>query len=156
MPYPNRTIVAFPLQTVNSSGSPFTSSKIIPVENYTSFIARLSVGTASGTSPTLDVYIQQGMRPAVATDTATQDAQGADANIIWDDYAHFAQVTASSQVKWLRAVGGGNVSSVAQDGALGAGTVQNGPLGSIWRIKLVVAGTNPAFLTTQVLIQFVP
>jgi hypothetical protein len=153
MPYPSRTLVLFPSATVSANT---TSPKLIIIENYTSFIARASVGTATGTSPTLDIYIQQGMRPDVGTEVAGTDAQGTDANIIWDDYAHFAQITASSQVKYLRVVGGGNVSSAASDAALSAGTIQNGPIGSLWRIKLVVGGTSPSFATTKVLVQFIP
>lgn len=153
MPNPSKTILAYPPKTIAATD---TSSKIIAVENYTSFIARLSVGTVSGTSPTLNAIIQQGIRPDISSDTALLDTQGTDANIIWDDYAAFAQITATNAVKYLRAVGGGNVSSAASDGALTAGTVQNGPLGSLWRIKLVVAGTNPSFGTAKVIIQFIP
>lgn len=155
MPYPSRTIVAFPAQTVNPAGSPFLSSNIIPVENYTSAIIRLTTGALTGTtSPTLDCYIQQGMRIPSGTETALQDVAGT--TFAWDDYAHLTQVTASNADIWAKVVGGGNVIAAAKDGALTVGTFANGPLGSWWRVKLVVGGTNISWASVRVVIQFIP
>ena len=157
MPYPSKTILAFPSQTLIVAGSPYTSQKIIPVENYTSAIIRLSTGALTGTtSPTLNCYIQQGMRVPAGTETALQDLQGLDANIVWSDYASLTQVVASSANMWARVVGGGNVIGAGTDGTLAAGSFLNGPLGSFWRVKIVVGGTNISWATVQVTIQFIP
>jgi len=156
MPYPSKTILAFPSQTVNPAGSPYLSSKIIIVENYTAAIIRLTTGALTGTtSPTLNCYIQQGMRVPVASDTALQDVQGLDANIVWNDFGSLTQVVASSANIWASVVGGGSVVGAAKDGTLTAGFA-NGPLGSLWRVKIVVGGTNVSWATVQVVIQLIP
>jgi hypothetical protein len=154
MAAPTRTLLAYAPATL-ATGTTTGPTLVIP-EMFTSFIARLSCGTVTGTTPTLDVYIQQGIRDAASADTAGLDVSGTAANYIWDDYAHFAQVTSSNTVRFIRSVGGGNVESAAKDATLAAATIENGPIGAIWRVKVVVAGTNPSFAAVKVLTQFIP
>ena len=88
----------------------------------------LKVTTVSGTSPTLDVYVQK-----LLPDRAT-----------YQDIAHFAQsTTTGGQV--MHMVTGGNKIEAQQTNALAASTVNAVPFGSEWRISMVVAGTSPSF-----------
>ena len=68
-----------------------------------------------------------------------------------DDYVSFTQITAASS-KVARCQKTGNVVAAANDGGLAAGNVANGPLGSEWRVKYVIGGTNPSFTFSVVAI----
>lgn len=153
MPNPSRTILAFPSQTLTTTT---TGSKMVIIESYTSFIARLTCGTVTGTSPTLNVIIQQGMRVDKAGDLDGQNVTGADANIVWNDYASFTQIVTSNADIWMNVVGSGTVVGAAKSGSLSAGTIANGPIGSLWRVDAVVGGTSPSFAAVKLIVQFVP
>jgi hypothetical protein len=123
----------------------------------------LNVGTATGTLPTLDMYIQQGFRALAAGDTTVGIDTLTTTYTIWDDVVHFAQVTAGPGVQILRWIGGPGTSaantpfasfSAAKDAALAVSTVATGALGSVWRLKWVIGGTTPVYPTTWMLGQF--
>lgn len=153
MPNPSRTIIAFPSQTLTTT---IQGSKMVIIESYTSFIARLTCGTVTGTSPTLNVIIQQGMRVDKAGDLDGGNATGTDANIVWNDFAAFTQATSSNADIWMNVVGGGTAVGPAKSGTLTAGSILNGPIGALWRINAVVAGTSPSFAAVKVIVQFIP
>lgn len=159
MPNPSKTILAFPAATLTTTTQ---GSKIVAVESYTSFIAVLTCGTVSGTSPTLNAIIQQGMRVDKAGDVDGGNVTGTDANIVWNDYAAFTQVTSSNANIWMNVVGGGGTAGAAalvgaaKNGTLSAGTILGGPIGAMWRINAVIAGTSPSFASVKVIIQFIP
>lgn len=117
---------------------------------FTAAKIRVRVSAASGTSETLDVLIQDGMR-----DIETGNLEGTDVggSYVWDDFAAFTQMTATGN-RYIRVVGGGNVEHAASDSALSAG-VRNGPIGDVWRVDWNIAGTNPSF-TFYVLAQLIP
>lgn len=111
----------------------FTSEEF-GTDRVSQLIIEATIGTVTGTSPTLNLYLQTKMPDET-----------------WRDIAAFAQFTvAGSQI--LGMVSGGNSLYAGTDGGLAAGTVKSMPLGAICRLKGVVAGTNPLFPATIQLI----
>lgn len=149
MPQPCTSVVLLPNAARTTTN---TGSAVIKIEDFTSCILMLDVSTTpSGTSPTLNVRIQQGVLDDGAAANVGDKSAG---SAVWDDFAAFAQVTASGK-RFIRIVGGGNAESAASAGALAAGTIRNGPLGSLWRVQWTVGGTNPNF-TFDVNAQLIP
>lgn len=89
----------------------------------------LDVTAASGTSPTLDLYIQKRL-----PDSST-----------WQDIAHFAQNTGSAGKQILSFVSSGNSIAAVQTDALTVNTVKTTLIGAEWRVRWVVGGTSPSF-----------
>ena len=89
----------------------------------------LDVTAASGTSPTLDVYIQKRL-----ADSST-----------WQDIAHFAQNTGAAGKQILSFVSSGNSVAAVQTDALTVNTVKTTLIGAEWRVRWVIAGTSPSF-----------
>lgn len=147
---PSSTIVLLPAATRTTS---VTANEVISVEAFTAARIMFSVTTVSGTSPTLDIYIQNGIRAHGGASNQGDKATGA---LTWNDFAHFTQATTSNTTFFIGVVGGGNFAAAAQDAALAAATVRNGPLGSYWRVKAVVGGTNPSFAGTAVVAELIP
>ena len=149
MAQPAKSIVLLPNAARTTTG---TGNQVIQIEDYTSCIIMLDVSTTpSGTSPTLNVRIQQGI---LDDGGATNSGDKALGSAVWDDFLSFAQVTATGK-RFMRIVGGGNLESASSANALAAGTIRNGPLGSIWRVAWVTGGTNPNF-TFDVDVQLIP
>jgi hypothetical protein len=95
------------------------------------FVAK-STNTA-GTTPTLDVYIQD---------------SGDGSN--WDDRIHFAQFTGPPSTAIFQVAGIAGTSTneaihAPQDAALAANTIVSGPIGMIGRVKTVAGGTSPNY-----------
>src|SRR5215472_12280983 len=128
------------------------SGDMVMPQGYTSAIITCNVNTVSGTSPTMDVYIQNKLPQAASTDLSGGPASG---TAIYDDLMHFAQITTSSTIQVARIVGGGNVIHAQQDGAIGSGSFASGPIGGAWRVKTVLGGTSPSF-ATSVVTEFIP
>lgn len=118
-------------QTVTSSGQPLLFSTANPqaVHRTCQFVLDIT-GTIAGTSPTLDVYIQDSVDGTV-----------------WDDRVHFAQLTGVSSGAFVASVGTGSITPRATtDATLAAGTVADGiPIAPFIRAKFVVGGTSPSF-----------
>ena len=129
-----------------------STSNIIPIpEQYTAAIIALSVSAASGTAPTLNLYVQNVIPVAGASDIEQAVPTGTDE---YDDLASFTQATGTGT--WIvRVVGGGNAAAAKKDASLTAGSVASGPIGRNWRIKWVVGGTNPSF-TFSLSATFIP
>lgn len=122
---------------------------------YTAVIFRLKVGTVTGTSPTLNAFIQDGMRIVPAGAIEGRDVEGdSPTDYEFSDYGAFLQVTAAGASR-LSTVGGGEEAYVETDATLTAGQIRNGPIGNIVRVKFAVGGTNPSFPVT-VIAQFTP
>ena len=134
-------------------------SGVISIEGYTSCIIALACSTVTGTTPTCDVYIQQGIYAHNTATVVGQDpgdpALTQPPTINYDDFAAFAQLTTSNTTRYLRIVGGGNVESAASATALSAATVRNGPLGSFWRVNVKIGGTSPNFANVKVVAQLI-
>src|SRR6516225_5380729 len=82
------------------------SGDMVMPQGFTSAIITVNVNTVSGTSPTMDVYVQNKLPQAAAADLAGGPPSG---TAIYDDLLHVAQVTTSSTIQVARIVGGGNV-----------------------------------------------
>lgn len=149
-------------RTITANGT--SSGVCIIPGDYWGALLYLTVGTVTGTSPTLDLYIQQGWTALVAGDTVdglmiTSPAIPS----VFDDFAHWTQITGTGNqtCRILAEIGTSAANSptaaftVAQDAALGAGIVKAGPLGQAWRVKYVVGGTSPSFAAVSLTAQFV-
>jgi hypothetical protein len=105
------------------------SDTLIGIERYTSAIVELDVTANSGTSRTLDVFVQ----------TLLPDAT------TWQDLIHFAQFTTSTATHVASIVSGGDSIGVANESDLAAGTIKDFVLGDTWRVRFVIGGTDPSF-----------
>ncbi len=133
------------LQPSTTSTSSSNGNLLNIPQGFTGCILHLNVSAASGTSPTLNVFVQDVLQPAAATDTVLNPPTNNTAVQVFDDYAAFTQATAAGD--WLiRAYAlGTSAGNVKADGSLSAGTVRVGPAGMYWRVKWTVAGTSPSF-----------
>jgi len=123
-------------RNANSNGSVI----VIP-DGYTRARFLLDVTAATGTTPTLNVYVQNEIKPPIAADVIIDAPTG---TAFYNDFISFSQATATG--RWFASVvEASNFAAAAQDAALAAGTVRSGPLGSYWRVKWVVGGTSPSF-----------
>lgn len=146
-----KAVVLLPSSTLTASGT----GAQMPVYRYPFSKARvrLKYAAGTGTTPTLNVYIQKGMSTAAASDASGAVATGA---IEWQDLIAFAQATTSAGTQYAEVVEAGNVVQASKDASLTAGSVANGPLGTWWRVKYVIAGTNPSYATVTVTAELIP
>ena len=162
MAKPVQEITLLSSRTITANGTS-TGVCIVP-QDYWGCLLYLTVGTVSGTSPTLDIYIQQGWTALVSTDTVdglmiTSSAIPS----VFDDYLHWTQITGTGNqtCRILAEIGTSAANSptaaftAAQDAALAAGIVKPGPFGMAWRVKYVVGGTSPSFAAVSLTAQFV-
>ena len=98
------------------------------VDSYSNFDIHLSVTAVSGTSPTMNVYVQK-----LLPDDST-----------WQDMASFAQVTATAAHR-LSFISAGSSIAAVQTEALAAGSTVTTPVGGWMRLRWVIAGTSPSF-----------
>ena len=97
----------------------------------TRIIVISSVSASSGTTPTLDIYLQ--------TYVAGE----------WIDILHLTQQTGNTKETGIWTSKTVNtVAAAVQDGALVAGTARHGINGSKLRIKYKIGGTTPSFTFT--------
>jgi urocanate hydratase len=89
---------------------------------------QLKVTAASGTTPTMDVYVQK-----LLPDGST-----------WDDIAHFTQQTTTSS-NIITLVAGNQGVHVQSVRTQASGSVRTTHFGNTWRIDVVISGTNPSF-----------
>ena len=137
-----RRVVLFPSTQTAVGPATVADTRTLAVAGYTSAIAILSVTAQAGTTPTLDVYVQQEIPIVAASDKGGGVPSGTS---VWDDVIHFTQVTTSTGTWVASVVGGSGVAAAIKDAALAAGTVRNGPIGSNWRVKYITAGTSPQY-----------
>lgn len=106
-----------------------STGTIIGVEAFSIADLLLNVTAASGTTPTLDIYVQKLLADGVT----------------WDDVGHFTQATAVATYVLNMTVGGSGAHT-ALTRTIAAGSVRaNCTFGNTWRIDAVVGGTNPSF-----------
>lgn len=116
--------------TIEASAAHTSSSDTgsFPCETYGSADILLDVTAASGTSPTLDVYVEK-----LLPDRTT-----------WQNIAHFAQATGTGK-QLFSLVGQAPDFPTVQSQAIAASTVVTTLIGSILRLSWVIAGTSPSF-----------
>jgi hypothetical protein len=129
-------------------------------EAYTAFDGYVKVGTVSGTSPTLDITIDKMIRSATTSDTVGKDALGGDYATAYTflPFIKLRQMTTTNHIQQINLVGGGNNNPAVATSlaAATAGTPNNGPVGSMWRVTFTIAGTNPSFGSVEMVINFIP
>ncbi len=99
------------------------------VETYGTADILLDVTVASGTSPTLDVYIEK-----LLPDGTT-----------WQDIYHFPQATTAYGKKAVSLIGQAPDEFTVQNQAIAASAIVTTLFGAIWRISWVLTGTSPSF-----------
>lgn len=146
-----RIVLAASATTTSSSTGPTLN---IPT-GYRSAIIHLNVSAASGTSPTLNVRIQDVLQPPASTDTILNPPTLNTSTQVFDDFCSFTQATAAGD--WVARINtqGASAAAVLADGSLAAGSVKVGPMGLFWRVKWTIAGTSPSF-TWSLVAQLIP
>lgn len=156
MPLPNsKEIVLLAQTTITTNG---TGPVINAPMGYSGLIVHVSCNTVSGTTPTLNVYLQNQVTDAAATDVAPGPPTGA---VRFQDLIAFTQMTTTGQVAFAfknqsDIYSAASGATLQQDATLTSGTVNVGPIGANWRIKYVVGGTTPSFGTVNVTALLVP
>jgi hypothetical protein len=148
----SRTVVLLANTTFAAAATTNGSTIVVP-EGFKSARIRISTDAGAGTSPTLDIYIQNGFTKPATTDLVGNDCSGA---IEWNDVIHFTQVTTAASVQYCGFYPVSNFQNAAQDGALTAANTRNGPMGVRLRVKVVVGGTSPTFPNVNVAAEFLP
>ena len=121
-----------------------TTATVLVGNGYTAVRIMLTAGTNTGTSPTLNTYIQGAMRLADGTDS-------------WYDWISLTQLDTTDNPKVLAvATGSGEEIIAGTDGTLAAGQIVNGPIPSKLRAKFVVGGTNPSFGSAALVLELIP
>ena len=105
-----------------------STGTLVGLERFSICDLHLIVSAASGTSPTLDVYIQK-----LLADGTT-----------WDDVGHFTQQTAAASNVMTLVAGNQAVHAQALRNVASA-TIRTTHFGNTWRVDVVVGGTNPSF-----------
>lgn len=126
---PSQTLTASGTGVNDGAGGTASAGKWTGVGNYSSADLYLTVGTVTGTTPTLNVYIQK-----LSPDGVT-----------WQDIASSTQVVASTQKQSFTTISASQVPFTPTDATLTQTTMKLAQMGSIWRVKWVIGGTNPSF-----------
>lgn len=123
----------------------------------------LNITAASGTSPTLNVFVQDKLGQPAAADLSGNFPTG---TAVYDDILAYTQMTTTGKTQVARLVTGplapsANASVVTSadypilTGALTAGNARVGPATGLQRVAWNVGGTSPSF-TFTVTAQLVP
>lgn len=149
MRFNSQDVILLPSAAYTSSS---TGSDLNIVDGYCGAIICVQCTAASGTSPTLNVYVQDKIFPASATDAVLAKGTG---TAIYDDFYAMTQMTGTAtkvvRVNMSSLTGSANAASITTadyaiaDASLAAGAIRPGPVGNIWRVKYVIGGTSPSF-----------
>lgn len=112
----------------DGTGTTVSAGKWTGVDHYTSADIFLTVTAASGTSPTLNVYIQK-----LSPDGST-----------WQDVASCAQAVTTGNQSFT-AISNSTAPFTPTDATLAAASLKLAQMGNTWRVKWVIGGTNPSF-----------
>lgn len=126
---PSSTLIVSGTGTNDGAGAVVAAGKITAVDSYTMADVFLTVGTVSGTTPTLNMYLQK-----LSPDGAT-----------WQDIASCTQVTSSTQKQSFTPISASQVPFAPTDATLTQTTMKLAAMGSTWRLKWVIGGTSPSF-----------
>lgn len=117
--------------TATGTGNAF----ILPNQDFSSLVFALSLSAVSGTTPTLDLYVQ---------------VLGPDGN--WYDLVHFAQqtaaTTANNQIFATVSVGGSTYNGIVGSKTISASSVGAPLIGNTLRLAYTIGGTTPSFTGT--------
>lgn len=118
----------------DGTGATAISGQLNGVDSYSMADIYLTVGTVTGTSPTLNVYLQK-----LSPDNTT-----------WQDIASCTQITSSTQKQSFTPISSSQVPFAPTDASLTQTTMKLAAMGGIWRVKYVIGGTNPSFASFAV------
>lgn len=155
-----RDVVLLGLTTVTTSG---TGPDIVTMQGWQAAIITVQTLTVSGTTPTLNVFIQNKLNQPAATDLSGLFPTG---TAIYDDLLAFSTLTTQTTNQLARVVTLGPgitttpnlaapIDYAQKDAALTAGQLRIGPIGGLWRVKYVVGGTTPSF-AFNVVVNLIP
>ena len=123
------------------AGTTVTSAPATPAQHFEEIVGAVFLlnvtAAAVGAGDTLDVYVQHSI----------------DDGANFDDFVHFTQVLGNGGAKKIRAqwllYGGAPPVQLGPylDGTMAAG-VNQGPVGSTWRTKVIIAGGTASFSFT--------
>jgi len=128
IPALTRELVASAARTTSSN----SGAILLTDGRFDNFLVALNVSAASGTSPTLDVYIQQSL----------------DGGTTFVDVARFAQqTTTTSNSHYINLASGANnvVAGAVGDATISASAIGTTLISQTLRVKWVVGGTSPSF-----------
>lgn len=139
-----------------------TGSDINVIQGWQAAIVSVNISTASGTSPTLNVVVQNKLGQWGTGDLTGGFLSG---TAIYDDLLAYTQMTTTG-TRIMRLCtgplfGSANATVVTSadyatlDGTLTVGNLRVGPIGGQWRVKFVIGGTSPSF-TFSVVTQLIP
>lgn len=161
MSIPAREIIIVPSQTLTVTGS---SKAIVVPADYNSCILLFNVGSAAGTTETLNMVIQQGFRAPAAADNVEGAQLSATTPTIWDDFISFTQVTTAASIQFARVLAGtgtsganaptASIRAASATGGQTQTTILPGPLGMWWRAIWTITGTAPVYTVVYVTAQF--
>lgn len=149
MPTDPKSLVLFATATVNAD---ITGSELVLPAGFSRMIVKLQTGAATGTTPTLNCYVQEGVRDIAAGDIIGAVPTG---TVVWNDYISFTQVTGAA-TRYARIKEGSSVEAAVADAALTAGTIRSGPIPQRVRVKMDIGGTSPSFATVSVIAELLP
>jgi hypothetical protein len=139
-----------------------TGPDINLIQGWQAAIVSAKASAVSGTSPTFDLYVQKQLGQCATGDLVGGMPTGTD---IYDDVLHFTQITTNTtRIAQLCTAAMAPTANAAlittadwavQDAAIAAATIRVGPIGGLWRLKYVVAGTSPSALLS-VTVQLIP
>lgn len=122
------------LTGVSASSASGDNIVLLPESDFNNIVLKLKTANVSGTSPTLDLYLQ------------TTDDEGT----TWYDSVHFTQLTGNTTNPYFAAVPNGGASVPTHIGTVGDATISAAAggvplLSRLVRVKAVIGGTTPAF-----------
>ena len=146
-----RDLVLLGAATQTTSGA--GNDMVVP-QAWQAAILTVNISSVTGTTPTLNVFLQRKLAQAAAADLSGNFPTG---TAIYDDLLAFSTLTTTgNQIGPV--ISGGfapaaaatanlatGVDYLQKDAALTASSYRIGPLGGLWRIKWVVGGTTPNF-----------
>lgn len=139
-----------------------TGPDINLIQGWQAAIISVAVSTFSGTSPTLQVIVQNKLGQPAATDLSGGFLSG---TAIYDDLLSFSSIT-TNPTRIMRVCTGAQTPSpnttvvtsadyATLNGTMTANNMRVGPIGGLWAVKFVVGGTSPSF-TFSVAAQLIP
>ncbi len=127
--YSAKNIALFDAITTSASGTTTLTGTLTGLDRYTSVELFLSVTATSGTTPTLDLYIQKMCADGVS----------------FNDLVHFGQYTTVTTLSTATLISQIAAPYTIANAALGAGLVRADHIGHTWQIKYVLGGTTPVY-----------
>lgn len=137
-----RKVVLLPSTQTTVGAHTVADTNPLNLSLYNQAVFILSVTAEAGTTPTLDVYIQQELPIVGASDKWGQVPTGTS---VWNDMVHFTQVTTSTGTWYAAVVSASNSNGPIKDAQLAAATVVSGPIAGNLRVKYVTTAADAQY-----------